>query len=304
MTPDRVGALVNPHAGSGDTARLVAELADCLPAAAMEARITAGPADVPEAVREQGEWADLLVSVGGDGTLRVVAETLADADFDVPLFVVPAGRGNSTYRHLYGDVDWREIARGLAAGIDVRPLEVGRVEAEPGIDPAVFVLGFTAGLFRTALESADRLGALPGSLAYVLATAYAAAADDPLEVSVDVGGEPFFEGPARLVAVGGGRYRGRSFELWPASRPGDRTLHVLAVEPAGITGSVSLARLARSGRIREHPAARYATGETATVRADGGLPIELDGTPVATPVETARVSVVPGAVEVAYPPGG
>lgn len=90
-------------------------------------------------------------------------------------------------------------------------------------------------------------------------------------------------------------------ELWPASRPGDRTLHVLAVEPAGITGSVSLARLARSGRIREHPAVGYATGETATVRADDGLPIELDGTPVATPVETARVSVVPGAVEVAYP---
>ena len=303
MRPERVGAVVNPASGGGDAASMFADLADCFPDAAVEAHITTGPADVPVAAREQAEWADLLAVVGGDGTLREVASALVDADADAPLFVVPAGRGNSTYRHLYGDDDWRDVARGLAAGTEPRPLEVGRLEADPAVEETYFVLGFTAGLFRDALANAERFRALPGPVAYVLATAQAAAVDDPVAVSVDVDGASLFDGRARLVAVGGGRYRGSDFELLPDSRPGDGTLHALVVEPAGVRGSLRLGRLAREGRLLEHPAVSYATGEAVTVRsrADAGLPVEMDGTPVSTPLSTARLSVVPGALEVAYP---
>ena len=301
MRPERVGAVVNPHAGGGDAAELFADLADCFPEAAVEAHITTGPEGVPVAAREQAAWADLLAVVGGDGTLREVAAALVEAEETAPLFVVPAGRGNSSYRHLYGDEEWRDVARRLASGLEARPLEVGRLEADPPVEETYFVLGFTAGLFRDALENAERLRALPGPLAYVLATAQAALVDDPVAASVDVDGEPLFEGRARLVAVGGGRYRGSDFELLPDSRPGDATLHALVVEPAGLVGSLGLGRLARAGRLLEHPAVRYATGESVTVRSDAGLPVELDGTPVATPLSEARLSLVPDALSVARP---
>lgn len=301
MKPDRVGAVVNPHAGSGNAAELFAELSECFPDAEVDARITTGPEDVPVAAREQADWADLVVVIGGDGTLREVAAALVEADAETPLFVVPAGRGNSSYRHLYGDEEWQSIARRLAAGIDARPLEVGRIEADPETEPTYFVLGFTAGLFRSALDNAERLRMLPGPLAYVLATAGAALVDDPVQASVDVDGDRLHDGSARLVAIGGGRYRGSDFALLPDSRPGDGTLHALVVEPAGVRGSLRLGMLARQGRLLDHPAVSYASGEQATIRSSAGLPVEVDGTAVPTPLSRATLSVVPSALSVAYP---
>ncbi|WP_254840794.1 diacylglycerol/lipid kinase family protein [Natronomonas marina] len=304
MKPDRVGAVVNPHAGSGDAASLFVTLAECFPDAEVDAEITTGPDHVPVAAVEQAARSDLIVAVGGDGTLREVAAALVEAESETPLFVVPAGRGNSTYRHLYGDDDWRELARGLSTGIDARPLEVGRIESTPPVSQTHFVLGFTAGLFRSALDTAERLRGLPGPVAYLLATAGAAVADDPVDVSVAVDDEPLFEGPARLVAVGGGRYRGSDFELLPESRPGDGTLHALAVEPTDLRDSLALLRSARAGRLLEHPAVSYRTGTTVTVESEAAVPVEVDGTPVDTPLESARLSVVPAAVSVAYPTDG
>ena len=301
MRPDRVGAVVNPHAGGGNAAALYAALADCFPGADVDARITTGPDDVPAAAREQAAWADLLVVIGGDGTLREVAAALVESDRETPLFVVPAGRGNSSYRHLYGDADWRDLARRLADGIEARPLEVGRIDSTPAVEPTYFVLGFTAGLFRSALDNAERLRVLPGPLAYLLATGQAALFDDPMAVSVAVDDNLIFDGTARLVAVGGGRYRGSAFELFPESRPGDGTLNAVAIEPAGLGGAVALARSARSGRLLEHHAVDYGTGESVRVESDGGLPVEVDGTPVETAPEGVLLSVVPGAVSVAHP---
>jgi diacylglycerol kinase (ATP) len=301
VKPERVGAVVNPHAGGGDAAALFSDLADCFPDAAVEARITTGPEDVPAATREQAGHADLLAVIGGDGTLREVASALVDADESAPLFVVPAGRGNSSYRHLYGDDEWRDVARRLASAVEARPVEVGRIDAAPAVEESYFVLGFTAGLFRDALENAEHLRALPGPLAYVLATAQAALVDDPVTASVDVDGSALFEGRVRLVAVGGGRYRGSDFELFPDSRPGDGRLHALVVEPAGLGGSLRLGRLAREGRLLEHPAVSYAVGEAVTVRSDVGLPVELDGTPLSTPLAEVRLTVVPEALAIAYP---
>lgn len=301
MTPDRVGAVVNPHSGEGNAAMRFSALADCFPDAEVDARITTGPADVPAAATEQAEWADLLAVIGGDGTLREVASALVDSEHETPLFVVPAGRGNSTYRHLYGDDDWRDMARGLADGVDVRPLEVGRVESTPSIDETYFVLGFSAGLFRSTIDGAERLRRLPGPMAYLLATVGATVVADPVDVSVAVDDESFFDGAARLVAVGGGRYRGSEFALLPDSRPGDGLLHALAVEPTGLRGSVALLKLARSGRLLDHPAVGYRSGETVTLESGGTVPVEVDGTVVETAVESARITVVPDAVSVAYP---
>lgn len=301
MKPERVGAVVNPHAGPGDAAALFGDLASCFPNAEVDARITTGSDDVPPAAREQARWGDLVAVVGGDGTLREVVETLVRADLETPLFVVPAGRGNSSYRHLHGDDDWRSLARRLGEGVESRPLEVGRLSAEPPVEAEYYVLGFTAGLFRGALDNAERLRWLPGTLAYVLATAQAAVFEDPVDVTIDLDGERFFDGTTRLVAVGGGRYRGSDFELLPESRPGDGVLHTLVVEPAGSVGSLHLGRLAMQGRLLEHPAVEYGTAESVTVRSSSGLPVEVDGTAVQTPLERAGLTVVPDAVRIAHP---
>ena len=165
------------------------------------------------------------------------------------------------------------------------------------------VLGITAGLFRSAIESADRLRRLPGPLAYLLATVGATVVDDPVEVTLDVEGDRLFGGAARLVAIGGGRYRGRAFELFPDSRPADGALHAVVVEPTGPIEACRLLGVARAGRVTDHPAVHYRSGAEATLESPNSVPVEVDGTPVATPIDTARLSVMRGALRVAYPVG-
>jgi diacylglycerol kinase family enzyme len=298
VTPDRVGCVVNPASGAGRGRALLGDLRGLFPDSDLEATVTERDADVPEAAHAHAD-ADLLVVVGGDGTVGEVAGTLADEGAP-PLFVVPAGRGNSVYRHCYGDAAWRDVARDLARGVDARPLDLGEVRTEPPVDRHSFVLGFTAGLFRSALDAADSLRFLPGPLAYLLGTARAAVSDPPLEVTVTVDDTERFDGSARLVAVGGGRYRGNAFELLPDSRPGDGRLHALVVESTSAREWIRLARLARDGDHVAHPAVHYWQGETVGLQAADPLPVEADGT-VLTPVRDAQLRVRPGAVQLAVP---
>jgi diacylglycerol kinase family enzyme len=78
------------------------------------------------------------------------------------------------------------------------------------------------------------------------------------------------------------------------------------VEPAGLAESLRLGALARRGRLLEHPAVTYTTGEAATIRSRNaaGLPVEVDGTPIPTPISSASLSVVPEALVAAYPAEG
>lgn len=334
--PATVGAVVNPVSGDGTGQELFGELARRFPGADVRREVTRGPTDVSRAARELAGEVDLLVSVGGDGTLREVASALYEwrtADRSVaggeghgepgagataravpPLFVVPAGRGNSVYRHLYGGMDWRAVAERLAGGYRVRPLELTAVETEPPSEVRHSVLGVTVGLFRHALDAAERLRRLPGPLAYLLGTGEATLLADPVPVRLGRDEERLFTGEARLVAVGGGRFRGGRTPLLPASRPGDGRLHALVIEPVGARAALSLARLARDGRHVEHPAVHSFTGESFDVRAGAGtgfgstdgaagrgnLPAEVDGTPLPD-LTDVHCRVVPGALSVAYP---
>ncbi len=296
MTLDRVACVVNPAAGDGEGREMLADLRETF-ACEVTATVTDGPGEVPAAAHASAD-ADLLVVVGGDGTLGEVAGALVDRSAP-PLFVVPAGRGNSVYRHLYGDADWRALARRLAGGVAAHPLDVGEIRAEPPVDRRYFVLGFTAGLFRRALDAADSLRALPGPLAYLLGTARAAVSEPPLTVSASVDDSERFAGEARLVAVGGGRYRGSAFELLPDARPGDGRLHLLVVESTSAREWLRLARLARRGDHVDHPAVHYHTGKSVDLRGEG-LPVEADGTPLGG-LRDVRLDVRPGAVRVARP---
>lgn len=297
---ETVGAVVNPASGDGHGNRLYGELVDELRGVDIRKRVTTGPEDVPGAAREMADC-DLLACVGGDGTLREVAAALVDIEHPPPVLVVPAGRGNSVYRHLYGETDWRAVAGAVGDGYQPVPFDVGTAETAPAGRRRRFLLGFTAGLFRSTVVHARRFGHLPGRLGYLLGTARAVLGEDPLRASLAVDGESVFAGEVRLLAVGGGRYRGGAFELFPESRPGDGRVHAVAVEPPGLREAVALVRAAREGRLRDHPAVHHATGMKARISAETGLPVEIDGTPVETPVTEARIEMRADRLQYARP---
>ncbi len=238
----------------------------------------------------------LVLAVGGDGTVRAVAEGIARGTGRWPgstgagqrydpkapaLFVVPAGTGNSFYRALFADAPV-EKAMGMALGPDRsgarrRRLDLGRL-AE--LDRAV-VLGASAGFLARVVDVARDIPEVPGRRRYEQAALELIGRPHELgsDVRVLVDGALLVSGHLLLGALGGARHRGGSFELLPDSVLDDGRLDVCAIEmplPARI-GELFLA--VAEGRHLGQPEVTYARGHNVVIEANGDepVPVECDG---------------------------
>jgi diacylglycerol kinase (ATP) len=98
VSTGRVVAVVNP-ATRRDVNRIVAILRDLAPAGtSLEVYETAHQGHASEIVRQHAAGADLVVAVGGDGTVGEVAS--AACDTGIPLGIIPAGSTNIVAREL------------------------------------------------------------------------------------------------------------------------------------------------------------------------------------------------------------
>lgn len=287
--------VVNRHAGTA-TSELVETVLDACAARFADLRrleSRAGElADQVEAVLRE-VTPGLVVSVGGDGTVRDVAEGIArsrgrsaaSAGVGEPsLLVVPAGSGNSAYSLLWGEMPWSEsLGRVLGGHKAVRRMDLIRVRDAD----RVAVLGVNIGLVARVAQSVERMKAT-GSGGESAEQRYWAAFGEVLEdlrpfpVRVSVDGEPLHDGVASLVTVGGVRSFGRGmFKLLPRSVVDDGLLDVCVVEADTPEEIAQLAALVPSGAHVDQPGVRYRQGREVTVaRIDGQpLAVEHDGDP-------------------------
>lgn len=250
--------------------------------------------------------ADVIVVIGGDGTLREVAAGLIDITGAAPppLLVLPGGTGNSNYRSLWDDAPWHEaLAAGLTgAGAERRFLDLARI-ADP---PRLVVLGMSTGLFTDATAIATGIAA-PGRARYLAAIAEAASSYIPYTGQVMVDGSIVHEGPAVLVSVGGSRHRAGVLEVLPHSLRDDGLLDVCVIGAPVTAAEVS--GLIRSGIHLERDGVVYARGESVTVRRLDGesLDFESDGEVVRSRLADVTIKVLAHALPVlssSLRPGG
>lgn len=179
-----------------------------------------------------GAGADLIIVAGGDGTVRAVAEQLADSAADADLAIVPLGTGNLLARNLdvpIGDVP-AAFARALSA--IAKPVDVGwvEVEVESGTERHGFVVmvGFGIDAHMIA-ETDDDLKAKAGWLAYVESLGRALAASEVVPFHITRDDEPGRdeEGHTLLIANCGTLQGG--ITLLPDADPSDGELDFLVL---------------------------------------------------------------------------
>ncbi|NEB81517.1 diacylglycerol kinase [Streptomyces sp. SID14478] len=306
--PTRALILANPASGS-HSPELVEQVrqlcASYLEGA--ETHLTTAPGDATTAVRRAlarpaGDAPDLVVAIGGDGTVQEAVQALVSAPGAAALAVVPGGTGNSGYKMLWGERPWTESLKAVLAdhapgGSAVpRPLDVARLE-ETG---KYVYLGACSGVIADALLTARTLP-LTGRERYARAFADTAAGYLPYPGRVSVDGRIVHEGPTVLANVGGGPYRGGRYLVLPDSLLDDGLLDVCVV--GGDVTADDIPRLTLNAGHMDHPATVYARGRTITVeRTDGTrLPLEHDGEYQHAIGSTATFQVLPGALTVWAP---
>lgn len=159
-----------------------------------------GRAMATEAVRAD---CDVVLAVGGDGTVRTVAEVLASAGEQAPaLGIVPQGTGNLLARNLgipLGSIPkaLNVIAAGNERRIDMGWTRTDDAETETGF---LVMVGFGLDAHMLA-ETDDDLKDKAGWLAYVAAMGRAVTASETVDfhITLDDGEEQTLSGHTLLI---------------------------------------------------------------------------------------------------------
>jgi YegS/Rv2252/BmrU family lipid kinase len=297
--------LVNPAAADGSTGRRWPEVAHQAAGAGLEgdALLSERRGHLGELAREAAQGgAELLVVVGGDGSINEVVNGLVGVPEPPPLALIPRGTGGDFVRSFGIPDDVREAAR-IALDGDTIPIDVGRVEfrAWDGHERVshfvnVASSGMSGAIAQRANDTSKRLGA---KASYLWATFAVFAGWSAVETRLTVDGESR-SGPMFDVVVANGRFFGGGMKMCPEADPQDGLLDVVTIGDVTKRDLVMTMPKIYRGTHLPHPRAEALRGQVVSVETDEPVPVQLDGEqPGTTP---ARFEVLPGALRLRVPP--
>ena len=307
QAPEKTIFLVNPASANGSTGRRWPELARRAAAAGLEGAtlFSERQGHLAELAREAAlDGAELLVVVGGDGSVNEVANGLAGLGRQPEVAIVPRGTGWD-FSRTFGIPRKVDDAVHVALEGDVRTIDVGRASyrAWDGSDATtsfanVASAGMSGAIAQRANETTKALG---GKASYLWATFAVFSGWEATEIEVVVDGERR-TGRMFDVVVANGRFFGGGLQICPEAEPDDGLFDVLTIGDVTKRDLVQTMPKMYRGTHLPHPKAELLRGSSVTVTSETPLPIELDGEqPGTTP---ATFEVAAGALRLRVPRAG
>jgi diacylglycerol kinase (ATP) len=288
-----VALLVNPTAGKGRAAGVVASVVE---------RLRAGGADVAILIGRDVEHAkslartaiddgvDAVVALGGDGMVHLALNVVAGTP--TPLGIIPAGTGNDLATHLGLPTKDPVAAAGVIAeklaAHDARPMDAVRV----GDKWFGCVLG--AGFDSRVNDRANRMTWPKGRRRYDIAMIAELRVFKPLPFVIELDGEKL-ETEAMLVALGNARSYGAGMKVCPDASLDDGLLDVTIIGPLSKPEFLKTFPRVFKGTHVTHPAVTCRKAKVVSLSSPG-VTAYADGEFLADLPITCET--VPGAVQV------
>jgi YegS/Rv2252/BmrU family lipid kinase len=235
---------------------------------------------------------DLVVAVGGDGTVHHVANGLLDAGTDAVLGHIPVGTGND-FARLTG-----LTARGVAGSVATlvrgveRRFDVGRANGEWFVN--ALGVGFGAEVVRRTLPL-RRYRGFPLYLTGALQT-FGTFRAPVLRIDADGVRRA---GPVMLIEVAIGVTGGGGFRFTPDARPDDGLFDVCLIEQVGWARFLLyLPRVMRGTHGRLPPVTLFRTPFIDIAGPGDPLTVHLDGELLSPAATKLRAEIYPGRLRV------
>lgn len=265
------------------------------------------------------EGADAVLVAGGDGTVRAVAEALADTG--VELTIVPSGTGNLLARNLNLPLwDTEGMIRATFDG-DVHPMDIGFAEitrADGETEEHGFVVMAGIGLDAAMIANTNpQLKKQVGWFAYVEGAARALPGAKPFRVAYQVDGGRLHSSRVQSVLFANCGALPAGIALIPDASVADGILDIMIIQPAGAFGWLgvwrkiwwdnSVLRRSRAGRFVLQRRGRdasihYFRGPSAETATNPPQHVQLDGDGFGEAVRI-KCRVVPGGLRLSVPAG-
>lgn len=174
---------------------------------------------------------DLVIAAGGDGTIRAVADGLAD--LCMPLGLIAVGTGNLLARNL-GIPLTEAAAIEVALRGDIRHIDLIRLRVDGG-KPTHFVVMAGMGMDAMIMDHTDpQLKTYLGPVAYVLA-AVKTVGRLPMKIDITIDGGRRHRRHAMICVIGNVGTLPGNIVLIPDARPDDAQLDVYVASPHRFT---------------------------------------------------------------------
>lgn len=300
--PAPIALVVNPTAGRGRAAQVVARVVQRFRALDVEVRVLSG-SDRSESldmcVRAAAEGATAVVAAGGDGTVHLAVQALAGSQ--IPLGIVPVGTGNDLAACLGLPADAEAAVDVIVSGLDSgQTRSVDAVRAASDARPLGWWAGVLGAGFDSAVnERANRMRWPRGPRRYDVAIFAELAALHPHDFVVDVDGHRE-ELAATFIAVGNAPAYGGGMRIAPRAELSDGVLDLTVVGPVSRRDLIRFKSRVYAGTHVDHPAVTTRRGTVVRLEC-AGLIAYADGERLAALPVTSEC--VPGALRVFAPVG-
>ena len=304
MPDTRTVFLVNPASGNGATGKRWPELAHRAAQLGLEGTtlFSERPGHLIELTEQAAlDGAELVVSVGGDGTLNVVVNGLVRAGASTELATIPLGTGMDFVRTYKIPTRFDDAVRTALEGT-VRTIAVGRVTYREWSGAAgeryvanVGSVGMSAAVAQRANGMSKAVGG-KATFFYALVRVFFEWENTVVSVQLD---DERREARMHDVIVANGQWHGGAMLLAPEAQPDDGLFDVVLIGDVTKRDFVTTAPKIYKGTYLAHPKVELLRSRTVAVEAPEHLPIELDGEQVGT--TPARFEIVPAAVRVRVP---
>jgi diacylglycerol kinase (ATP) len=290
----KVRAILNPRAGVAAERALAAVRRGRPSWTDLAVTITTGPGDARAIATEAARaGADLVLSVGGDGTANEVAQGLLGSP--TALGIVPVGSGNGLARCLRIPLDPAQALLALEAGT-TRAIDVGTANGRPFLN--VGGAGFDA-VVGADFQAAGRSGRRRGILSYVLLSLLRVARYRAEPLRLHTAGVTHELRPF-LVCLANGPQYGAGATIARGARLDDGCLDIVVIDDAPTV--VLLANIPRlfAGRLDRSRLHRRVRAAQASLTGQRPFAYHRDGEPEA-PVARLEIGLLPRALRVRIP---
>lgn len=305
MERERTVFLVNPASSNGSTGKRWPELAHRAAGLGLagETLFSERPGHLIELAESAARGgAELVVAVGGDGTLNEAVNGVVRAGTATAVATIPLGTGMDFVR-TYGIPTRFEDAVLTALNGTTRVIDVGRVSyrAWDGSAAERYVANVgSAGMSAAVAQRANGMSKVLGGKAtffYALVRVFLEWHNTSVTVELDDGERR--EARMHDVIVANGRWHGGAMLLAPDAQPDDGLFDVILIGDITKVDFMTTAPKIYKGTYLTHPKVDLLRSRAVTVDAPERLPIELDGEQVGT--TPVHFEVVPGALHVRVP---
>ena len=289
----KIQFIINPSAGQGKYERIIHAIHETLSDSSLQydIKVLEYRGEATSIAREAANTHDVVVAVGGDGTVNEVFNGLVGTQ--AVFGIIPAGTGNGFARELGLPLEPAEACRVLVEG-DIKSMDVGMVNDR-------YFLG-TAGVGFDAMISkfmGERLGRLRGLWLYFVAGALVFYKYTPQLIDVDIDAEKMETTPLLIAVANTARYGGAAL-IAPDAKPDDGLLDVCIIRKMGIARILwHLPKLFTGKHIGLPDVSMYQC-KSITINAPEPIPVHVDGEAIDSR-SRVEFTLLPNAIKVLVP---